>query len=111
MSSTSDSVIDPPIHVTVTDFKPASAALAATGLLGMVRFSFNGGLDVRGCAVRRTHNGERAISWPAPRTRSGEIHRLLRPLNCAAQRELDQIILEALRVYLEKRVCRNKRNR
>jgi hypothetical protein len=64
-----------------------------SGLLGYARFVIGGTLRVDGVAIRRDREGHLHVAFPrGPKPE----HPLLRPVDAAARRVLEQAIFEAL---------------
>ena len=76
-------------------FTPASPPDRARGLLGFLAFD-HGGLRIDGVAVRRTLRGRVQISYPERLRRGGGSYPIVRPLDAATRRALEERILDAL---------------
>jgi len=77
-------------------FMPATAAEAATGLLGWASVLLDGSVRIDGLAVRRKLDGGLTLAWPARTDRLGQRHPLVRPVTNAARRALESDIFRAL---------------
>jgi hypothetical protein len=84
------------LRVTGVTFTQSSAKEVETGLLGWISFVLNDSLKIDGCALRRTLDGQPALSFPARRGSSGEQHPYLRPLNDRARCEIERQVFGAL---------------
>ncbi len=83
------------VHVTDLRFTPAG--LQQSGLLGYLSFRV-GDLKVDGVTLRRTTSGRLALSYPAKRDHWGRDHTYVRPSDDSTRREIEQQVLEALRI-------------
>ena len=88
--------MEPELQLDEIRLAPASAADAASGLLGYVSCTLNGSLRLDGLALRRTLSGATAISYPARVDRAGRRHAYLRPLTDAVRKSLDAQVFAAL---------------
>jgi DNA-binding cell septation regulator SpoVG len=80
---------------------PASDADAARGLLGYLRFDY-GSVVVDGVTLRRHSDGRLGLSWPERTDRAGRRHPLVRPVDDAARRQIeDEVLRELTRQELE----------
>ena len=70
------------------------------GLIGWVSFVLEPGLLVDGVAVRRSLNGRWVLSWPYRKDGAGRVHHHVRPLDLAAQREVEGRLLDEVRLLV-----------
>ena len=84
------------IRITNVRFTEAREADKRAGLLGWLKFSVGGTLEVDGCALRRRIDGGHAISFPTRVDRQGRKHSLLRPMGDAVRRDIEAQIFRAL---------------
>lgn len=76
-------------------FIPASDAEAERGLLAYVKLEF-GPLVLDGVTLRRHADGRLGLSYPERTDRSGRRHPLVRPVDDAARREIEEQVLREL---------------
>ncbi len=77
-------------------FVTATSKQRREGLLGWVTCTLNGGLQISGLTLRRTLEGNLALSFPTRRDRHGREHFFLRPLNDRARRDFEHKVIGAL---------------
>ncbi len=82
-------------------FVTSTAADQQRGLLGWVTCIVNDALLIDGIAIRRTRDGQLALSFPSRTARDGRKHSIVRPLDDAARQRFEQEIFKALRNDLE----------
>ncbi len=85
------------LHITSVAFINARPADVRTGLLGWVTCVLNHAVLLDGITLRRTADGQLALSYPARRDRTGNQHPYIRPLDDAARQHLEREIFKALR--------------
>ncbi len=76
-------------------FIPASDADALRGLLAYVKLEL-GPLVLDGVTLRRHADGRLGLSYPERTDRSGRRHPLVRPVDDAARREIEEQVLREL---------------
>ena len=81
--------------VTSIRFAPAGEADRRTGLLGWITCTV-GHLVLDGITVRRTREGRLTLSFPARRSRGGEQHAYIRPLDDRARLAIEREVFRAI---------------
>jgi DNA-binding cell septation regulator SpoVG len=76
-------------------FIPAGDADVARGLLAFVKIDF-GPLVLDGVTLRKHGDGRLGLSWPERTDRAGRRHPLVRPVDDAARREIEEAVLREL---------------
>jgi DNA-binding cell septation regulator SpoVG len=76
-------------------FTPSSDADAERGLLAFVRFDF-GPFIFDGVTLRRHADGRLGLTYPERTDRAGRRHPLVRPIDDAARREIEDAVLREL---------------
>jgi hypothetical protein len=84
------------LRVTGVRFSEAPPREVATGLVGWISFELNDALRIDGCTLRRTLEGNLAISFPARRDRAGYQHFYVEPIDDWARREIEAAVFAAL---------------
>ena len=84
------------ISITNVRLVPGDPKDAAEGLLGWASCVVNGTVRLDGMVVRRTLDGEHALSFPARFDLAGRKHFVFSPLNDAARREIERQVFEQL---------------
>lgn len=79
----------------------AAPADMATGLLGWVSLVLGDLLRLDGLTLRRTSNGLLTLSFPARRDASGRQHAIVRPIDDAVRREIEEAVFAALGIEQE----------
>jgi len=85
-------------RVTAVQFSAAPRRDIRTGLLGFASFDL-GGVRIEGVAVRRTRDGRLALSFPRRTDRHGVQHDVVRPVDDASRRAIEEEIFDALTPY------------
>jgi DNA-binding cell septation regulator SpoVG len=86
-----------PLHVTNVSLFPAGRVSRRSGLYGWLTFELNGVLAFEGATLRLSAEGRFYVSFPTRRDGNGREHHLVRPLDDATRREIEEQILSALR--------------
>lgn len=86
-----------PLVLSDVGFVPGGPEDVRSGLLGYVGFVVGGTLRVDCLTLRRTAQGRLALSFPARRDRRGRDHHVVRPLDDQSRREIEGLVLTALR--------------
>lgn len=78
------------------EFTRAPHSLNVTGLLGWVRCTIGGVLQLDGIALRRTATGRLRLSFPERVDGAGRNHPIVRPMTEELRREIERQILDVL---------------
>ena len=81
--------------ITAVRFTPSSDAEAERGLLAYVKINF-GPLVLDGVTLRRHADGRLGLTYPERTDRAGRRHPLVRPVDDAARREIEEQVLREL---------------
>ena len=84
--------------IRVLTWVKASAADVRTGLLGFLTIEY-GDLVLDSIVLRRTTDGRLVLSFPAKTDRAGRRHAYVRPVDDAARREIERVILGDLDMW------------
>lgn len=84
-----------PPRISHVVFSAAPERDVHTGLLGWASFTL-GDLHLDGVAVRRTRDGRLTLSFPERRDARGGRHPIVRPLDDAARRAIEEAVFRAL---------------
>ncbi len=85
-----------PMKISQIQFAAAPPDDAEKGLLGRVQFVLDGRFLVDGVSVRRTLDNRYALSFPAHRDETGDMHHFIRPLDDRTRREVEFAVFRAL---------------
>jgi hypothetical protein len=96
MQTNEPSVIAPSFYVDEVHFVSSEKKERRTGLLGFVSFRINRGLRIDGVSLRRTRNGDHALSFPGRRSLAGYEFPYVRPLDDRTRREIEAQVFAAL---------------
>ncbi len=86
------------MNFSVLTFTSASPADVQQGLLGWLSVRVDDSLVLDGIALRRTRNGQLALSFPERRDSNGRRHPLVRPLDDDARQAIERQVFRALGV-------------
>ena len=85
-----------PLRITRASLVPASPRQQQDGLMGWVMVEIGGVLLADGLALRRTPDGRQTLSYPRRRDREGNIHAVLKPVDEAARRSIEEQVFALL---------------
>jgi DNA-binding cell septation regulator SpoVG len=85
-----------PIRITDVHFFRAGQVSRRSGVLGWVTFTIDGTLVFAGTTVRLTRDGQYRLSFPEQTDRNGRDHHIVRPLDDAARREVEALVMAEL---------------
>jgi DNA-binding cell septation regulator SpoVG len=83
--------------VEAVTFKAHPGAGAKTGLIGMATLRLAGAVLIEGVAVRRTREGRVYLSFPSREMRTGERRHVVRPVDAAARKRVEEDVIAQLR--------------
>ena len=84
------------VSISDVQLHPGDPKDEAEGLLGWVTCTLNGTLRLEGMTVRKTLDGDHALSFPSRLDHAGRKHFLYRPLSDSARREIEAQVFEQL---------------
>lgn len=82
----------PSLEVRIRSWTRASDADVRAGLLAWVVVEFGGTLLIDDLTIRRTSRGKLSISFPTRRSRAGERHSIVRPLDADARAAIERAV-------------------
>ena len=85
-----------PIKITNVQFTSADPRDVETGLLGWIRCTLNGSIQLDGISLRRTRDGRHTLSFPARFDQAGRLHHYLRPLDDETRHAIERQVFKAL---------------
>ena len=83
-----------PLHVSGVRFTPSPPELEEQGFLGQASLVLDHGPVLAGIEVWRTVAGDRVLSFPRPKTATGERHYFIRSLSNKVRRRIEQQVFE-----------------
>lgn len=85
----------PAVHL--AGFAAAHPFQTQTGLLGLASLGIGAALVIEGVAVRRTREGRVYLSFPSRELRTGERRHVVRPVDAASRRWIEEQVIAQLR--------------
>ncbi len=86
-----------PFRITNVRFRSASSIDERNGLLGWTSFLLNDAVRISSVAVRRTRTGQLVLAFPTRRDSQGVEHPIAAPVDHAAHRSIENLVLAELR--------------
>lgn len=87
-----------PIKITNVQFTSAHPDDVPTGLLGWIRCTLNGTIQLDGISLRRTRDGRPTLSFPARFDGAGRQHHYLKPMDDETRRGIERQVFKALSI-------------
>lgn len=83
--------------IAIVEYRAAGSKASDPGLLGLAQIRLGGLILIKCVAVRRTREGRVYLSFPSRELRTGERRHVVRPVDAASRRWIEEQVIAQLR--------------